>query len=116
MAITAVNASYFSQGPTQSGQVLANIDASVAGTILDYFATATLDGASTSFTLNFIDGTKTLRAVPRAVTADVVGGTQAAAVALGIATTTPTSTGVTCTLSVPGTAANTVTFAGRIYF
>lgn len=115
MAIAAVNATYFTQGPTASGQILANIDASSEGTVLDYFATAILDGTATSFTLNFIDGTKTLSYVPRVVTADVVGGTQAATVAPSVATTTPTATGVTVTLGSAGTNLNTLTISGRIY-
>lgn len=115
MAITAVSASYFTQGPTQSGQILADITASLADTNLTYFATATLDGTATTFTLNFIDGTKTLSFVPRAVTADVVGGTQVASSVVNVSTTTPTNTGVTVNLSAAGTAANTVTIAGTIY-
>lgn len=115
MAIAAVNATYFTQGPTASGQILSDQGSSLADTTLDYFATAILDGTATSFVLNFIDGTKTLSFVPRVVTADVVGGTQAATVAPSVATTTPTATGVTVTLGAAGTNLNTVTIAGRIY-
>jgi len=115
MAITAVNATYFTQGPTQSGQILADQGSSLAETTLEFFATAILDGTSTSFTLNFIDGTKTLSFTPRAVVVDVVGGTQAATVAPSVASTTPTATGVTITLGAAGTSTNTLTIAGRIY-
>lgn len=112
MAITSVNASYFNQGPSASGQILASNPASDTETALSYIGTATLDGTATTFTLNFLDGTKTLSFVPRAVTADIVGGTSAAV--LGLTTSNPTSTGVTVNLSAAGTATQTVTIAGFI--
>lgn len=114
MAIAAVNAAYKTQGPTASGQILAGSGLSEAEVALVYTATVTLDGSSTQFTLNFIDGTKTLSFVPSAVTADVVGGTQVASSVINISTTTPTNTGVTVNLSAAGTAANTIIIAGFI--
>lgn len=112
MAITAVNATYLTQGPSASGQILANNPASDSETALPFITTVTLDGSSTTFTLNFIDGTKTLSYVPSAVTLDIVGGTQATV--LNVATTTPTNTGVTVNLSGAGTSANTIKLAGFI--
>lgn len=114
MAITAVNASYRTQGPTASGQILADNSASSSEVALVYTALVTLDGTSTTFTLNFIDGTKTLSFTPTAVTADVVGGTQVASSTVNVSTTTPTTTGVTVNLSAAGTAANTILLAGFI--
>jgi hypothetical protein len=114
MAITAPNAVYKTQGPTASGQVLAGSGLSEAEVALVYTATVILDGSTTSFTLNFIDGTKTLSFVPSAVTADVVGGTQVASSVVNVSTTTPTNTGVTVNLSAAGTNLNTIVIAGFI--
>lgn len=109
MSITAQNASYLTQGPTASGQVLApnelsNLENAIQGT-----ATFTLDGTSTSATLNFIDGTKTLSFTPSGVVASAVGGTQQAAAAVGV-TSTEVVDNKTATIhfSGAGTAANTV--------
>jgi len=112
MAITAVNASYLTQGPAVSGQILANNAKSATETALVYTALVTLDGASTTFTLNFIDGTQTLSFTPSAVTASIVGGTATNVPA--IATTTPTNTGVTVNLSAAGTASTTLLITGFI--
>lgn len=115
MAIAAVNAKYLTQGPALSGQVLASVDQASSEVSLPYIATATLDGSSTSFVLNFIDGTQTLNFTPRAVTADVVGGTQAAATVVSVSTQTPTgAVSVTVNIGAAGTAANTLTIAGFI--
>jgi hypothetical protein len=114
MAITAVNASYRTQGPTGSGQILADNSSSSSEVALVYTGLVTLDGTSTTFTLNFIDGTKTLSFTPTAVTADVVGGTQVATSTVNVSTTTPTTTGVTVNLSAAGTSGNTILIAGFI--
>lgn len=114
MSITAVNASYRTQGPTASGQILADNSASASEVALVYTALVTLDGTSTTFTLNFIDGTKTLSFVPTAVTANVVGGTQVASSSISVVTTTPSNTGVTVNLSAAGTLNNTLLLAGFI--
>lgn len=115
MAITAVAATYLTQGPTASGQILANGPSSDSENALSFTGTATLDGSTTNFVLNFIDGTKTLSFVPRAVALTITGGTQVAAAVPAIATSTPTNTGVTVYLSAAGTNANTLTFTGLIY-
>lgn len=115
MAIANVNATYLSQGPAKSGQVLASVDQATSEVSLPFIATATLDGTATSFVLNFIDGTQTLNFIPRAVTADVVGGTQAAVSVINTSTQTPTTNvSVTVNISAAGTAANTLTIAGFI--
>lgn len=115
MAISAVNATYLTQGPALSGQVIADSSNASTETALAYVATATLDGTSTSFVLNFIDGTNTLNFIPRAVTADVVGGTQGAAAVVNVVTDTPTTNlSAMVRLSGAGTAANTVKIAGFI--
>jgi hypothetical protein len=114
MAIAAAPAVYNTQGPTGSGQIFANSALSNNEVQFLYNVTVTLDGATTSFTLNFIDGTKTLSFTPSAVTAQVVGGTQNATSVLSVSTDTPTNTGVVIHLSGAGTTGNTVKIAGFI--
>jgi|SRR5882672_1042069 len=119
MAITAQNGVYLTAGPAKSGQILANNEAT--GTEVSYAGTATfiLDGASTSATLNFIDGTQTVQFAAglasavnaSGVAAMVVGGTQPAAAFISVSTDTITATGCTVRFSIAGTAANTVKIA-----
>lgn len=114
MAIPAVNAIYATQGPTASGQVLANNTASDSEVALVFTGTATLDGTLTTFTLNFIDGTKTLSFIPSAVVLTITGGTQAAVTVLACNVSAITNTGCTVNISGAGTGANTLKFAGFI--
>ena len=114
MAIAAANATYTTNGPTASGQIMVAGGSASVELAYIYTATVTLDGATTSFTLNFIDGTATLPFTPTAVTADIVGGTQPAAAVQGVAVDTITATGCTIRLSAAGTNANTLKIAGFI--
>lgn len=115
MAISAVNATYLTQGPALSGQVIADSSNASTETALAYTATATLDGTSTSFVLNFIDGTNTLNFTPRAVIASVVGGTQGAASVVSTVTDAPTgAVSATVRLSAAGTSGNTLKIAGFV--
>lgn len=114
MAITAVNATYATQGPTASNQVLADNSASASEVALVFTGTATLDGTLTTFTLNWIDGTKTLSFVPNAVILTVTGGTQSAATVQAINVSAITNTGCTVNISTAGTNLNTLKFAGLI--
>lgn len=107
MSIAAVNASYLTQGPTASGQVLVNNEASATETALIAIGTVILDGSTTAFAFNFIDGTKTLSFVPRAVIVNVVGGTSATIPA--ISCTSIANTG--CTVNLSGAGTNTQTLA-----
>lgn len=117
MAIAAANASYRTLGPAKSGQILAantmsNTEVAYLGT-----ATFTLDGTSTSATLNFIDGTQTVQNIVgdnagvnmAGVMAVVVGGTQTGYV--GVSTNSVSSTGCTVNFSTAGSNANTVIVA-----
>lgn len=110
MAIAATNLVYNTQGPTQTGQVMADSMNSSAEVALTGIATITLDGATTSAVINFIDGTATLAAAPKGVIASVTaGGTQAAFV--GVNVTAITSTSMTVLLSAAGTNAATLKIA-----
>lgn len=60
MAISAVNLSYIGAGPTAAGQILASNDPGPLAKVLVGYGTATLDGSSTTFTVNFIDGVQKL--------------------------------------------------------
>lgn len=86
MSISAVNAVWYgtpqstaasavlssnttSAGPFSSNEYLASIMAGYPSHDMEGFAVAVLDGASTTFTLNWIDGTKTLFMPPDGVIA-----------------------------------------------
>src|SRR5579859_3358751 len=115
MAIPAVNATYLTQGPSQSGQILAPNEQT--GLEIAYVGTATfvLDGTLTQATLNFIDGTKTLSFTPTGIDAQVVGGTQFAASPVGVVATKVTdNTKGVIAFTGAGTNANTVVVAFRL--
>lgn len=115
MALTIPNPTYATAGPTKTGQVfapsaLSNLEVAFVGR-----TTITLDGSTTTGTINFVDGTQTIfaagnssgsTAAPVSVVASIVGGTQTAY--LGIMTGAPTTTGFGFTLSGAGTNANTI--------
>jgi len=111
MSIPAVSATYLSQGPTADKQILAFSGLSAVELAYIGTGTATLDGAATSFTLNFIDGTAALTFTPSAVAAMVVGGTQPAASFVSVSTDTITTTGCVVRLSAAGSNANTLKIA-----
>jgi hypothetical protein len=73
--ITAGNASYSGTGPAKTGQILAQSGLSGDATRL-LFGTATVtgDGASSTFDVNFIDGTEVLPFTPSAVICTRTGG------------------------------------------
>jgi hypothetical protein len=80
MAITTVNAVYTPSGPTADKQILAFGPGSSAE--LAYIGTATFtgDAASSSATLNYIDGTAALSFTPSAIIACRVGGAATATI------------------------------------
>jgi len=115
MALTITNPTYATAGPTKTGQVLAPNEQTGLEVAFIGRSTITLDGATTTGTINFIDGTQTIFAIgnssgstvaPVSVVANIVGGTQATA--LAITTGTPTTTGFPFALSGAGTNANTI--------
>lgn len=114
-----------SQIPVGQGTVLAYGGSDHQEVAYKGTATFTLDGAATSTTLNFIDGTQGLFfssgavapggsvsfVAPSAVMATVVGGTQPAAAFVSVSTDTITTTGCTVRFSAAGTNTNTVKVA-----
>lgn len=114
MAIAAQNASYTTQGPSGSGQIFSNSQLSNNEVQHVFNNTVTLDGTTTSFVLNYIDGTATLPYTPSAVVVGVTGGTQLATSVLAVATSTISATSVTVNLSAAGTNANTLKITGFI--
>lgn len=108
MAIPVTNAAYVLQGPTKTGQILAGNPLSEAETALIGSSTIVLDGALTTATINFIDGTQVLNAAPSAVFASACGGTAAVGV---LAVTAITATSFAVTLSGAGTNAQTLKIA-----
>lgn len=100
MAIATVSASYIGTGPTASGQILALGPGGLKE--LAYIGTATFtgDGASTTATLNYIDGTASLPFTPSAILAVRSGGAATASVSV-----------VSCADAANGNKTATVTFS-----
>ncbi len=120
MSISAVPATFNGNGPAKTGQVL--VSASEAGTSakqIAFTATAVLDGSSTSFHMNYIDGTQTIPS-PSGLIVTACGGTAAATVSVLSAVTHNASTGqddyAVITISGADTNANTLKIAGVILF
>lgn len=114
MAIAAVNAAYRTAGPTASGQILASNANSDSEVALVFTAIVTLDGSTTTFNVNFIDGTATLSFTPSAVLVSVSGGTQQATAYIGVTAGVATSTLVPIYLSGAGTTSNTLKISGIV--
>lgn len=123
MSIATANGTFLAPGAqgqavSFTGQVLAPSQAGMLEVAYIGTAQFTLDGSSTSATLNFIDGTNApltlagtaaLTAVaPTAVPAIVIGGTQPAAAFISVSTDTITTTGCTVRFSIAGSNTNTV--------
>lgn len=64
MSIPAVNLAYIGLGPTAQGQIIASNNSGPLAKQLVGYGTATLDGAATTFTVNYIDGTQKLAQYP----------------------------------------------------
>lgn len=83
MAIAAANMSFDGNGPSATGQILASRSgAGNEARRLIGTATFTGDGASTSATLNYIDGTAVLGYAPSVILASRSGGSAAAAISV----------------------------------
>lgn len=103
MAIAAANVTYSGNGPTQTGQILA--DAALRGNFArTLFGTATFtgDAASSTAILNYIDGTAVLGFAPTAVIAQRIGG--AATATIGVVSVADNAdNGKTATVTFTGT-------------
>lgn len=117
MAITQNNISYSGQGPSGSGQIMAQ--SGIAGAqsqALDGFGQLKLDGSATTVTLNFIDGTATLPFVPSAVFVqrNVPASDTAAAGTTIVVSGAVTNVGIPVTISAAGSNAQLLSYAVRI--
>lgn len=122
MAIANVDIVYSGQGPSASGQVFADgVMPGPASSNIDFSGTATLDGAATTFLINLVPGTAGAGTLPytpsgvlisRVVRSTDTGLNTITAQAGGAANISASQAGVT--LSAAGTAAQTVSFVGRI--
>lgn len=75
MSITAGNASYSGTAPAATGQILATRGGSGdESRMLHGYATVTGDASSSTFDVNFIDGTAVLPFTPSAVICSRTGG------------------------------------------
>src|SRR6185369_14754863 len=82
MSITAGNAAYNGNGPTQTGQILVATLGEPQGRTFYGTATVTGDGSSSSFSVNFIDGTKDIGFTPTAILCNRIGGAATATIAV----------------------------------
>src|SRR5690348_14220030 len=117
MAISAVNLKYSGQGPSASGQILAQAGGGDHTRALDAYGTATGDGASTTFVVNFIDGTATLPFTPNGIFASrVVASTDTAATTISVAAAggAVSNTGATLTCSAAPANGALLSFCVRI--
>lgn len=125
MALTIGALSYEGQQPAASGQVLVTGPSDANSVAYKGNFTVTLDGTSTSATVNFIDGTNGLyftvnqstsqedvtqgnavtAQAPSGILLTVSGGTQTGY--LGVSATSLTATGFTLNLSAAGTSTKT---------
>lgn len=97
--ITTVNAVYSGSGPAKTGQIVAQAGlAGDATRLLFGTATATGDGASAAFDVNFIDGTEVLPFTPTAVLCTRTGGAATGTISV-VATGSITATKFTVTTS-----------------
>lgn len=111
MAIPAQNIAYLQNGPVSSGQQMAPsalemLELSFLGTV-----TFTLDGAATSSTLNYIDGTATLNFVPRAVLMIRIGGNALSSIVAFAVDNANAGLSAAVTFSAAGTNTNTLIYA-----
>lgn len=113
MSIPDVNMTWVGNGPTESGQVVAQRNAT-GKRILKGYGTATLDGSATTFNLNWIDGTKTLPFTPSAVMLSVSGGDQQASAYVGATVSTISTTAAVVKLSGAGTNAKTLKVVAEV--
>lgn len=115
MAITAQSLSYQGAAPVAGGSTTLAFGGS-SNQELSYIgvATFTLDGAATSATLNFIDGTASLGFTPTAVLLNVCGGTQGAAAYIGAIADTPAN-GVSTVVRFSGAGTNTNTLKVAVF-
>lgn len=67
MANSAINLSYSGNGPTDSGQVIADQTSGSRSRTLVASGSSTTDNSSATIQVNYIDGTKTLTFTPSAV-------------------------------------------------
>lgn len=79
------------------------------------YVTFTLDGATTSATINWIDGSASIGFTPAAVRVTVVGGTQPAAAQVHVYPTAYTNATCTVGLSGAGTNANTLKLLVEVF-
>ena len=82
MSIATVSASYLPTGPTADKQIMASGPGSSAEIAYIGTATFTGDGASSTATLNYIDGTAALSFTPTAILACRVGGAATATISV----------------------------------
>lgn len=124
MALTIPNPTYLTTAPSKTGQVLAPNEQTGLEVAFVGVTTITLDGTTTTGTINFIDGTQTIFAngdaagtttAPRYVEATVVGGTQSATAFIQVATGAVTTTGFTFYLSTAGTSTKTIVVLFNVY-
>lgn len=107
MAITSANAVYTGAGPASTGQIVAQAGiAGDASRVLFGIATVTGDAASSTFDVNFLDGTAVLPFTPSGVLCVRTGGAATNTISV-LAVESITTTKFSCRTSA---AVNAATF------
>jgi len=107
MPITDVNAVLQAVAPTKTGQVIVTGPSDAQNIVYKGLATAVSDGASTTFVLNWVDGTETLPFTPSGVVIFRCGGDEATDI---YAVRAYSITNVHCTVKISGAGTITKTF------
>lgn len=102
MTITAGSAVFSGNGPASTGQIVAQAGlAGDASRVLYGTATVTGDGASSTFTVNYVDGIVTLPFTPSGVICVRTGGAATSTISVvGVASITNTGFVVTTSANV----------------
>lgn len=82
MAITTGTATYLGQGPTKTGQILARTLGSPDARMLVGTASVTGDASSSTFDVNFVDGTEDIGFTPSAILCNRIGGAATATISV----------------------------------
>ena len=108
MAIPTTSLTYLQQGPVASGQQLAPSMLEMLELSFLGLTTIVLDGAATTATINYIDGTNALNFTPRAVLCFRTGGNALATILPYCVDNANAGVSATVTITAAGTSTNTI--------
>lgn len=117
MSINAANVTYLGTGPAGNNQVLAwSEDRGSQAQRLSGYVTFTGDSASSSATMNYLDGTNFLAFTPKVIMSSRVGGSATATVdVVSVVDSGSTNAGKTATIQFSTSFSGTVIAGVEIY-